>query len=107
MTVECVQSPAAFFAKCLYRAMKGMGTNDRTLIRIIVSRSEIDLNDIKREFERIYDRTLLSAVKVSLGMDSFNQNCRVFMIIIVCLSQFQSETSGDYKRALCAIIGGA
>lgn len=66
MTVECVQSPAAFFAKCLYRAMKGTGTNDRTLIRIIVSRSEIDLNDIKREFERIYDRTLLSAVKVSL-----------------------------------------
>lgn len=46
--------------------MKGMGTNDSTLIRIIVSRSEIDLNDIKREFERIYDRTLHSAVQVSL-----------------------------------------
>lgn len=65
VSVECVQSPSAFFARCLYRAMEGMGTNDSTLIRIIVSRSEIDLNDIKREFERIYDRTLLSAVKVS------------------------------------------
>lgn len=65
ISVECVQSPAAFFAKCLYRAMEGVGTNDTALIRIVVSRSEIDLNDIKREFERIYDRTLLSAIKVS------------------------------------------
>lgn len=63
--MECVQSPPAFFAECLYHAMKGMGTDDGTLIRIIVSRSEIDLGDIKKEFERKYDRTLLSAVKVS------------------------------------------
>lgn len=46
--------------------MEGAGTNDVTLIRIIVSRAEIDLGDIKREFERLYDRTLLSAIKVIL-----------------------------------------
>uniref|UniRef100_A0A034VX87 Annexin n=1 Tax=Bactrocera dorsalis TaxID=27457 RepID=A0A034VX87_BACDO len=79
--VECVQSQAAFFANRLYNAMKGMGTNDDTLIRIIVSRSEIDLANIKDEFERIYNRTLYSAVV--------------------------SETSGDYKKALTALIGGA
>lgn len=60
-----MQSPAAFFASRLFKAVKGLGTDDTTLIRIIVSRSEIDLNDIKKEFERMFNRTLLSAVKVS------------------------------------------
>ncbi|XP_033231059.1 annexin B10 isoform X2 [Belonocnema kinseyi] len=78
--VECVQSPPTFFAKKLRKAMEGAGTDDQTLIRIIVSRSEIDLGNIKRDYERLYDKTLESSVK--------------------------NETSGDYKRALVALIGG-
>ncbi|XP_021926149.1 annexin B10 isoform X2 [Zootermopsis nevadensis] len=78
--VECVQSPPAFFAKRLHKAMAGGGTEDVDLIRIIVSRSEIDLESIKQEYERLYDKTLESAVR--------------------------SETSGDYKRALLSLIGG-
>lgn len=66
MTVECVQSPPAFFAKRIYDAVNGVGTDDNTLIRIIVSRSEIDLGTIKQEFERIYDKTLESYVAVSI-----------------------------------------
>lgn len=77
--VECVQSPPAYFAKKLYEAMIGAGTDDTTLIRVIVSRAEIDLGTIKEEFERIYDKTLESMVG-------------------------QNETSGDYKRALIALI---
>lgn len=45
--------------------MDGAGTDDSALIRIIVSRSEIDLGNIKDEYERAYNRTLLSRVKVS------------------------------------------
>ncbi|KAJ9601463.1 hypothetical protein L9F63_000380, partial [Diploptera punctata] len=63
--VECVQSPPAFFANRLHKSMAGGGTDDVTLIRIIVSRSEIDLGSIKQEYERIYDKTLESAVRAS------------------------------------------
>ena len=78
--VDCVINPAAYFAERLHKAIAGAGTDDETLIRIIVSRSEVDLGSIKREYERLYEKTLESAVK--------------------------GETSGDYKRALLALIGG-
>jgi len=78
--VECVKNPSAFYAKQLYKATEGLGTDDTTLIRIIVSRSEIDLGSIKKEFERLYEKTLESVVT--------------------------KETSGDYKKVLLALVGG-
>lgn len=46
--------------------MNGAGTDDTTLIRVIVSRCEIDLETVKKEFERIYDRTLFSCITVNI-----------------------------------------
>lgn len=76
---KVVKSKVDYFAEKLYESMAGMGTNDKTLIRIIVSRSEIDLGDIKEAFEAKYGKSLESWVK--------------------------GDTSGDYKRALLAIMG--
>lgn len=68
-----------YFADKLYSALKGAGTQDSTLIRIVVSRSENDLQDIKEVFLNKHQKTLAKMVS--------------------------SDTSGDYKRLLLALIG--
>ena len=64
--VRCVRSKVQYFAKRLHNSMAGLGTNDKTLIRIIVSRSEIDLGDIKEAFQEMYGKSLESWIKVRL-----------------------------------------
>jgi hypothetical protein len=71
VSVEIVHNRPAFFAHRLEVAMKGLGTNDSALIRIIVDRSEIDLVNIKSEYERIYCKTLLSSVQVNESLYYF------------------------------------
>lgn len=57
---------AEFFAKELHEAMREMGTRDKAIIRLVVSRSEIDLGNIKLEYQKLYDRTLVSELVVSV-----------------------------------------
>lgn len=39
--VKCAKSETEYFTELLYDAMKGAGTNDDRLIRIIITRSEV------------------------------------------------------------------
>ncbi|KGL81564.1 Annexin A8-like 1, partial [Tinamus guttatus] len=77
--VKCTRNIRCYFAERLYNALKGAGTDDGTLIRVIVSRSELDLNLIKVEFKKIAGQSLSS------------------MIL--------DDTSGDYKTALLTLCG--
>ncbi|NP_001026824.1 annexin A8 [Rattus norvegicus] len=77
--VKCTRNVHSYFAERLYYAMKGAGTLDGTLIRNIVSRSEIDLNLIKSQFQKMYGKTLSSMI--------------------------MGDTSGYYKTALLNLVG--
>lgn len=77
--VKIAQSQPAYFAERLYKSMKGAGTNDRTLVRVMVTRSEVDMVQVKQHFQAAYSKTL----------DSF----------------IEGDTSGDYKKGLLALLG--
>lgn len=95
---RCVNNKAEFFAHQLMKSMKGLGklllngpisfhlmiasilgTNDRQLIRLVVTRCEIDMTEIKEAFQRLFNESLKDCIK--------------------------GDTSGDYKHALYALIG--
>lgn len=80
VVVKCATSKPMFFAEKLHQAMKGIGTRHKTLIRIMVSRSEIDMNDIKACYQKLYGISLCQAIL--------------------------DETKGDYEKILVALCGG-
>ena len=47
--------------------LQGGGTDEATLTRIMVSRSEVDLLDIRAEFKKQYQHSLHTAIKVRRG----------------------------------------
>ncbi|XP_067849197.1 annexin A5-like [Heptranchias perlo] len=78
--VKCVRGVPEYFAETLHNAMQGAGTDDDTLIRVMISRSEVDLLDIREKFNANYGKSLFSMIK--------------------------NDTSGDYRNALLSMCGG-
>lgn len=67
--VRCAKNPQLYFARRLNAAMSGAGTDEDTLIRIIVGRSEIDLETIKEMYLEKYDVPLKEALSSDCGGD--------------------------------------
>uniref|UniRef100_A0AAY4BK45 Annexin n=1 Tax=Denticeps clupeoides TaxID=299321 RepID=A0AAY4BK45_9TELE len=78
--VKCARSIPGYFAECLRESMRRAGTDDETLIRIMVSRSEVDMLDIRAYFKKNYGCSLYSSI--------------------------QEDTDGDYQKALLYLSGG-
>jgi annexin A7/11 len=72
-------NPSAYFATRVNKAVKGWGTDDNLLIRILVTRDEIDMPQIKQDYAQMYGKDMLQDIK--------------------------DDTSGDYKNLLIELAG--
>ena len=52
---------------CVCVRSQGAGTKDTTLIRIMVTRSEVDMLDIRQEYMRMYGKSLYTHISVSIA----------------------------------------
>lgn len=77
--LQCAENSSFYFAKALRKSMKGLGTDDTALIRMVVTRAEVDMHYIVSEYRKRYKKTLYNAV--------------------------QSDTSGHYKTFLLSLLG--
>ncbi|XP_033354998.1 annexin B9-like isoform X1 [Bombus vosnesenskii] len=76
--VKCVKNRAGFFAEQLYKSMKGFGTDDDRLIRLVVTRCEVDMGEIKETFRQLYNESLEEFIS--------------------------GDCSGHYKKCLLALV---
>ncbi|KAK9735955.1 hypothetical protein RND81_04G240800 [Saponaria officinalis] len=79
VAIRAIKNPLKYFAKILRRAVKGLGTEDEVLRRVIVTRAEIDLKEIKELYLERNNISLEQAVT--------------------------EDTSGDYRAFLLTLLG--
>ena len=71
-------SPSEYFAKRIRDAVQGLGTNEKILTRVIVTRAEIDLPIMKQYYKQLYGKDMIKDI--------------------------EDDVSGDYKRLLLGLI---
>ncbi|KAH1064404.1 hypothetical protein J1N35_029391 [Gossypium stocksii] len=80
MVILCIDSPEKHFAEVVGTSIIGLGTDEDSLTRAIISRAEIDMMKVKSEYLNIYKSSLDDAVT--------------------------GDTSGDYRNFLVTLLGG-
>ncbi|KAL8478976.1 hypothetical protein ACS0TY_030755 [Phlomoides rotata] len=77
-TIKCLTCPEKYYEKTLRKAIKGLGTDENALTRVVVTQAEVDLQRIKEEYHKRNDVLLEHAVA--------------------------GDTSGDYGKLLLALV---
>jgi annexin A7/11 len=72
-------NPSEFYARKVHKAIEGFGTDDNTLIRILVTRDEVDMPKIKQYYKKMFEKDMIEDIK--------------------------SDCSGDYEKLLVELAG--
>ena len=67
--VYATLSPSEYFATRVNDAIKGWGTKDHLLIRILITRDEIDMPTIKQYYKQLYGQDMVEAIKKDISGD--------------------------------------
>ena len=73
-----VKPEAEYHAELFELAMKGLGTNDDLLIRLMSTLTKTQLKNANEVYTKLHQKTLHAAIK--------------------------SETSGSYQKVLCGLV---
>lgn len=78
--LQTAMNPAEYFAEKVKKSIKGIGTKDTMLIRILVSREGIDMPQIREVYKQMYGKGMADEIK--------------------------DDTSGDYQKLLMGLAMG-
>ena len=67
--VYATLSPSEYFATRVHDAIKGLGTKDRLLMRVLITRDEVDMPTIKQYYKQLYGKDMVEAIKNDISGD--------------------------------------
>jgi hypothetical protein len=67
--VYATLSPSEYFATRVNDAIKGFGTSDHLLMRVLITRDEIDMPQIKQYYKQLYGKDMVTAIKNDISGD--------------------------------------
>ena len=62
-------SPSEYFATRIKKAIEGFGTDNKTLIRILITRCEVDMNYIKKYYKQLFNKEMIEDIKSDISGD--------------------------------------
>lgn len=98
MKVANIRSRSGFFAQQIKKAIKGAGTDEHTLNRIIVSRCEIDTKQIKEDYSKIFNKNMEADIQSDVSGDY--GSLLVFLLKDPSLRIYESSSEPDIPHII-------